>query len=132
MRVGGVIVGLLALLAAAPITAAPRPEMNVAIFLAKADRLQANGMMSVASSDYRLLKAEVERAADIYLADIRRARAAKRVPHSCPPETTDLTPDDLLNFMRRIPPAKRPMTTVRSAIYGLMLKRYPCRVPLRR
>ncbi len=103
-------------------------EMSVAGFLHRAERAQSYGRMAALSSpDYRVLRSEVQRVARIYTAEVQAARAAGRMPPACMPSNPDLTPDDLLEFMRRIPPQNRARVSVRTAIYAMLRQRYPCR-----
>jgi hypothetical protein len=130
VRAGLAGVGVMLLSVAVPVVAVPAvpPEMTVATFLQRADRARAFGPRAFMTPDYAVLKAEVERVARRYTAEVKAARAAGRSPHSCLPPNPDLTPDHLVTHMRTIPPVQRPKTTVRTAVYSLLKKRYPCRV----
>lgn len=123
--------GLTVAVAAIVATAAqgvPAPsEMTVDMFLQRADRARAFGPRAFMSPDYILLKAELQRVARRYTAEVKASRAAGRVPHSCLPPNPDLTPEQLVVHMRTIAPGQRPKTTVRTAVYSLLKKRYPCR-----
>ena len=93
--------------------------MTVAQFLAKAKALQTQGALAVLSPDAELLKREVAMIRAAYTADLRAARAAGRMPHSCPPETgkPKLTPRQMLAELEKIPPAKRGMS-MKAAVYA--------------
>lgn len=118
----------MALLAGVALIPAPaRADMAVSTFLMKAEALQASGIFALSSPDYDLLRGEVMRVARGYKAELRAARQAGRVPHSCPPEDPALAPEDLLAHMRTIAPSRRRVTSVRTAVYGMMAKRFPCR-----
>lgn len=101
--------------------------MTVAVFLEKADALQARGMMAMFSSDIGLLKAEVNGATDRFKAENAAARRAGRAPNFCVPEGARLGSTELLAYFRAIPPAQRQRMEVRDALRGLMIRRYPCR-----
>ena len=69
----------------APVAAAEAQSMPVSQFLAKADALKKKGPLALFSGDIKLLKAEVQNSARAYGADVRAARKAGRLTHSCPP-----------------------------------------------
>jgi hypothetical protein len=110
------------------LVAVPAQAMTVAQFLATANALKAKGILAIGSPEIALLKNEMKGIADAYRADIDGARKAGRKPHSCPPPkgTTRMTSDDLLRELERIPAAQRGMS-MKTAFYGIMKKRYPCR-----
>jgi hypothetical protein len=115
------------LLAAAPLTAAQAQSMPVSTFLAKADALKKKGPLALLSGDIKVLKAEVQNSAQAYGKDVRAARAAGKLTHSCPPAGTKLSmnSNELLGHFDSIPPAQRGMT-VKAAFYDMMKKKYPC------
>jgi hypothetical protein len=115
-----------ALLAAVPATAAQ--AMDVATFLAKADGLAKKGMLALLSSDYGLLKQEIEADVRALAAEARAAAAAGR-PHSfCPqPGGMRLGSDEIIAALRTVPPPQRPRTDVRVPLRGLLSRKYPCR-----
>ena len=122
--------GLLAVamfLVSVPAGAAPG-EMSVATFLEKAEKLEKRGVTAMFSGDFKLLKREVEGSAETYRARIESDRAASRSPHSCPPTKggVKLGADELLAHFRSYPAARRSSTSVRSAFFDLMKKRFPC------
>jgi opacity protein-like surface antigen len=114
-----------ALLAAVPAGAAQ--AMDVATFLAKAEALQKQGMMALMSSDYKLLKSEIETQAAALRAERLAAQKARRKPAYCPPAEQALTSNEILAAFRTIPAAKRPRLQVRDALRALMARKYPCR-----
>ncbi len=101
-------------------------EMSVATFLAKADALKAKGVMAMMSSDIGLLQAEVKGAMTQYRADLAAAKTAGRPSHSCPPEKAAINSDVLIAHFQTVPIPQRPKTSVKTSVYGLMKKRYPC------
>ncbi len=118
----------LAMACTAPVIAAPAmAEMMVDTFLMRADRARAFGPRAFMSPDYIMLKTELQRVARRYTAEVKAARAAGKTPHSCLPPNPDLTPEQLVVHMRTIAPNQRPKTSVRTAVYSLLKKRYPCR-----
>jgi len=115
------------LVAALPATALQAQTMPVSTFLAKANALKSKGALAVFSGDLKLLKAEVNNSAKAYGNDVKAARKAGKLTHSCPPAGTKLSmnSDELLGYFNSIPPAQRNMS-VKTAFYGLMKKKFPC------
>lgn len=113
------------LLASVPIGAAQ--AMDVATFLAKADALKKKGMMALMSSDYKLLKKEIETHSGTLRAERLAATRAGRKPAYCPPAKSGLNSDELLAAFRSIPAAQRPRTDVKDALRALLARKYPCR-----
>jgi hypothetical protein len=113
------------LLAIVPLSAAN--AMDVATFLVKADALQKKGMLALMSSDYKLLKAEIETNAKILRAERLAAERARRRPAYCPPAKQSLDSDEILAAFRSIPAAQRPRVQVKDALRALLVRKYPCR-----
>ena len=101
--------------------------MDVATFLAKADALQKKGMMALMSSDYKMLKREIETHSKTLRAERLAAQAAKRKPAYCPPEKSGLNSDEILKAFRSIPAAQRPRIQVKDALRALLARKFPCR-----
>lgn len=101
--------------------------MTVAVFLEKADALQARGMMAMFSSDIGLLKGEVTSAGTALRAEVASARRAGRQPAFCAPEQVRMNSNELLAFFRALPPAQRQRLEVRDALRIYMVRRFPCR-----
>ncbi|MES2986504.1 MAG: hypothetical protein V4808_01235 [Pseudomonadota bacterium] len=101
--------------------------MTVAEFLAKANALKAKGMMAAFSSDIGLLKGEMAGITAAYRADIERARAAGRKPHSCPPPKgqAKMGSNEFIAELEKIPAARRGIS-MKQAFYGMMARKYPC------
>jgi hypothetical protein len=112
-------------LAAAPV--AGLQAMNVAEFLQKADALEKKGMTALFSSDYRLLKNEVENAAKALRAERLAAERAGRRGAYCPPPKSGFKSEEILAHFRAIPVAQRPRTDVKAGLLGLLVRKYPCR-----
>ncbi len=115
-------------LAAALIAVPAHAEMSIATFLAKADALKAKGILAMMSSDIGLLKGEIQTAGKAYRAQIIADKAAGRTAHSCPPAKGKVAmgSDELIGHFRTVPQQQRPATSVKTAFYGLMKKKYPC------
>ncbi len=112
---------------ATPLAAAPG-DMSVATFLQKANRLEKKGPLALLTSDYKLLKREIEGTANTYKNKLKRDRAAKRKTESCPPKGgVSLNSDQLLAHLRSYPVAKRRSTSIRTAFADMMRKRFPCK-----
>lgn len=101
-------------------------EMSVATFIAKADALKAKGVLAMMSSDIGLLQAEVKGVMSGYRAEVNASRAAGRPMHSCPPEKAAIDSEMLLAHFRTVPTPQRTTTNVKTSVYALMKKRYPC------
>ena len=101
--------------------------MNVAEFLQKADALEKKGMTALFSSDYRLLKHEVENAAKALRAERLAAERTGRRGAYCPPARSGFKSSEILAYFRAIPVAQRPRTEVKAALLGLLIRKYPCR-----
>lgn len=116
-----------ALLCGLVIASPVQAEMSVSTFVGKADALKRKGFMAIGSPDIKLLQNEMQGVTTAYRADIKGARAADRTPHSCPPETPQrMSSDELLAHFRTIPAAQAQKTSIKTAFYGMMKKRYPC------
>jgi hypothetical protein len=114
-----------ALLAIVPLGSAQ--AMDIATFLAKADALQKKGMMALMSSDYKLLKREIETEAAALRAERLAAERARRKTAYCPPAKQSLTSNEILAAFRTIPAAQRPRIQVKDGLRALMARKYPCR-----
>ncbi|KUR73783.1 hypothetical protein AQZ52_00830 [Novosphingobium fuchskuhlense] len=99
--------------------------MSVATFLAKAEALQAKGIMAMFSSDVTLLKEEAGGAAQAYRRQLKQEAAAGK-PSACPPEHGSINSNDLIAHMQTYAAADRPRISVGQAIADLFRKRYPC------
>ena len=105
----------------------PAQAMDVATFLVKADAVEKKGMLALMSSDYKLLKREIETQAAALRAERLAAERARRKPAYCPPAKQSLTAREVLTALRTIPVAKRPRIQVKDALRALMARKYPCR-----
>ena len=102
--------------------------MDVATFLARADALQRKGMLALMSSDFKLLKAEIETHASALRAERLAAERARRPAAYCPPANQKgLNSDEILAAFRSIPAAQRPRIDVKDALRALLARKYPCR-----
>jgi hypothetical protein len=115
---------LAAMLAAMPFAAAD--AMNVAVFLEKADVLEKKGMMALFSSDYKILKGEVQTASGELRSERIAAQKAGRTPAYCPPEKGGLTPKELLTQLRTIPAAQRARVELKDGLRAVLARKYPC------
>ena len=120
------IVLALALVALPAAAFAARGDMNLAVFITKADALQAQGPMALFSPELDVLKAEGKAAGESYRARLLKERAAGR-PSSCPPDNAQIVPQELLAFLKRYPANVRPRVTIRQGVADYFIKKYPCR-----
>jgi hypothetical protein len=118
---------LLAALLLAVVPLGGAQAMDVATFLAKADALKKKGMMALMSSDYKLLKKEIETHSLALRSERLAAERAGRKPAYCPPAKSGLNSDELLAAFRSIPAAQRPRTDVKDALRALLARKFPCR-----
>ena len=104
-------------------------DMSVSTFLGKADALKSKGMFAMMSSDVGLLQTEMKAAFAAYRADVDAAVAAKRPPPGCPPPkgSAKISSDEVIADFRTVPAAQQAKISVKTAVYAMMKKRYPCR-----
>ena len=108
-------------------SASPALAMDVATFLARAEKLQKKGPFALFTSEYRALKREAENAGDQLKAErVALLKAGRPTPY-CPPETGSLGSSELLAAFRAIPPADRPRTSVKDGMRAYLAKKWPCR-----
>ncbi len=124
MRTAGLILG--GVLSVCASSAMASGDMSVATFLAKADALKAKGLGALGSPDIKLLRKEAEAGGAIYRARLQSDKAEGKPPHSCPPKSASMNSDQFLSHLRSYPAAARPRTTITTAVFDLMKKRYPC------
>ena len=110
--------------------AAPPPAgpggMNGGTIPPKADTPKGRGFGGLGSPDIKLLYGEANAAGKTYRETIAADKKAGHTPHSCPPKTASLNSEQLLAHLRTYPAAVRPKTTITTAMFDAMKKRYPC------
>ena len=107
-----------------PMTAAS--AMDVATFLAKANRLKSKGPFALMSSDFKLLTGEVTTASKSLRAERLALESAGKRGAWCPPQKSSMDSNEILAAMEAVPPAQRRSTEVRTALRGLLIRKYPC------
>lgn len=105
--------------------AAQAQTMQVSQFLAKADALQKKGAMALFSSDIGLLKREIQNSGKQLRTEQLAAQKAGKKPATCMPAKASMNSNELLAHFRSIPPQQRGMS-VKTALAGLMQKKFPC------
>ncbi len=118
------------LLAAALLTVLPlaaAQAMNVDTFLQKANALEKKGMTALFSSDFKLLKAEIEGASKELRAERVAAQKVGRAAAYCPPAKSSLNSKEILAHFRAIPAAQQARTPVKDGLRSLLMRKYPCR-----
>ena len=105
---------------------AARGDMSLAVFIPKAEALQAQGPMALLSPDLEVLKAEGKAAGEAYRARLIKERSAGR-PSSCPPDSAQIVPEELLAFMKKYPASARPRISVKQGVADYFIRKYPCR-----
>jgi hypothetical protein len=113
------------LLAALPMSAAN--AMSIEAFLQKATALEAKGMRALFSSDFKLLKKEMEIAGGQLRAErIATQKAGGKVSY-CPPPKSSLNAKEVLAHFRAIPAAQRARMPVKDGLRSLLSRKHPCR-----
>ena len=100
--------------------------MPVDAFLAKADALQAKGMMAMFSGDLKVLTAVIQSDAAALRTEREAATAARRTPSYCPPGPIKLGSNEIFQAMRAVPAADRPHTDTRDVLRSYLSRRFPC------
>ena len=119
------IIAALAMLVTPGALLAARGDMNLAVFVAKADVLKAQGPMALFSPELEVLKAEGKAAGESYRARLLNERVARR-PSSCPPDNAQIVPEELLIFLKKYPANLRPRITIRQGVADYFIRKYPC------
>jgi len=103
--------------------------MTVAEFMAKAEALKAKGMMAMMSSDLSVVRGEMQAATTAYRTDVDAARAKGSTALGCPPPKgqAKISSDMIMADLAAIPKPVQQRTTVKSGLYAIMAKRFPCR-----
>ena len=115
----------LALLTMPSALLAARGDMNLAVFIAKAETLQAQGPLALFSPELEVLKAEGKAAGESYRARLISERTAGR-PSSCPPDNAQIVPEELVAFLKKYPAKVRPRVTIRQGVADYFIRKYPC------
>ena len=100
--------------------------MPVDAFLAKADALQAKGMMAMFSGDLKVLTGVIQSDAAALRGEREAATAAHRTPAYCPPGPVKLGSNEIFQTMRAVPAADRSHTDTRDVLRSYLAKRFPC------
>jgi len=103
--------------------------MTVADFLARANALKAKGMLAMLSPDLSVVRGEMNGAKSAYFAEADAARAKGRKDLGCPPAKGQpvISADIIMADLAAIPGPLKARTSVKSAVYAIMRKHYPCR-----
>ncbi len=114
---------------AAILLIAANGNMSVATFLAKAEALQKQGMTAMFSSDAKLLQTEMKAVGESYRSMLATQKKAGGAVHSCPPPKgqVKMKSDEMLTYLRSYSPAARKTTSLKTAFYAMMKKRFPCK-----
>ena len=106
---------------------AARGDMNLAVFISKAETLRAQGPLALISPDLDVLKAEGKAAGESYRTRLLQERVRGK-PSSCPPENAQIVPEELVNFLKTAYPANaRPRVTIRQGVADYFIRKFPCR-----
>lgn len=114
-----------ALAAGVPAFAAPG-DMSAASWLAKYEKVRAQGMGALFSDDAKQLRAEAMAAGQAFRERIKADRAAGKTPPACPPPKSAMNSTQLVAHLRSYPPGRRAALSLTSAIGDFMAKTYPC------
>jgi hypothetical protein len=105
--------------------AAAANAMTAQTFYTKALALKRQGNLAILSSDYRLLKSEIQVAAKSVKAENATA-AANGKPLYCAPANVKIDPDQVIAAFGAIPASRRKTMTVRAAWREIAIRKYPC------
>lgn len=119
MRLGS-LVGLCALFVATAANA-----MTAETFYVKASALKRQGISAMLSSDFSVLKSEMEKAVKSVKAENAAAKA-KGKPLYCAPEKVAIKSDEVIAEFGKIPRDRRKRLTVRGAWREIAMRKYPC------
>ncbi|MEZ5710583.1 MAG: hypothetical protein R3E02_14480 [Blastomonas sp.] len=110
--------------AALLLIAAGGSEMTAGEFLTGMNKVEAQGMTAIFSSDAKKLKAETERVIKLYDGEVAKGSR----DYGCPPPKgkRKLTGDELKAHISGLS-ASQKAQPYRLAFYGLMKKKYPCK-----
>jgi hypothetical protein len=113
------------LLLALPLGAAH--AMTIEAFLQKATALESKGMMALFSSDFKVLKREMETAgAQLRAERLATLKAGGKVSY-CPPPKSSLDAKEVLTHFRSIPQAQRARMPIKEGLRSLLTRKHPCR-----
>ncbi|TFI59180.1 hypothetical protein E2493_06560 [Sphingomonas parva] len=110
--------------AAMPLAAAD--AMNVATFLEKGEPLMKKGAFALFSSDFKLLKREIEQASAQLRTERLAAEKAGRKPSYCPPAKSGLSPEEIMAGMRAVPVTQRQRADVKDGLRIALVRKFPC------
>jgi hypothetical protein len=101
--------------------------MTVEAFLQKATALESKGMMALFSSDFKLLKKEMEIAGGQLRAERLATQKAGGKVSYCPPPKSSLNAKEVLTHFRAIPVAQRARMPIKDGLRSLLTRKHPCR-----
>ena len=120
MRLPAVVLGLLTI-------SSPASAMPVSTFLAKLDKLAAEGPLATVTSDAALLKKELQDSAASLRAERLATAQAGKTPAYCPdPQGPPPSSDEIIEALKEVPAAQQGTTEVKDALRSYMARRFPC------
>lgn len=99
--------------------------MDAQTFYSKALALNKMGAPAVATSDFRLLMAEIKAADNALAQDNRRAKSRGK-PIYCPPAKVGMTANELISEFGKIPRDRRSKISVQQAWREIAVRKFPC------
>ena len=99
--------------------------MDAQTFYAKALALNKMGAAAVATSDFRLLTAEIKSADAALEQDNKRAKSQGKAIY-CPPAKAGIGANELIAEFGKIPKNRRSKITVRQAWREIAVRKFPC------
>lgn len=124
------------ILLTAVMASSPASAMTVDEFLTRAETLKAKGMMAIFhKKEIKALVDEMKAVNAAYKADYAKAQPAGNPALGCPPAPNSaaakdpknrMSSDELLKSFSAIPKDQRQRTSVKTAFYDLVTKRWPC------
>lgn len=105
--------------------AASASAMPLSVFLPKAEALNKKGPMALFSSDLGVIKKQFTTTATQVRRERLAAVKAGGKPAYCPPDKAKFDSDELLAYLRSVPPAQRNMTFT-AAYKSFLVRKWPC------
>jgi hypothetical protein len=119
---------LIAIAAGVCASSAAAQSMNAESFYQRAVKLKGKGAMAIFSmGEVKMLMKEAQEAAKVARAKRLADTAAGRNPRYCPPEQVEMSSDEFLGRLGRIPVEDRRHIDMTEASTRIMSARYPCR-----
>jgi len=101
--------------------------MDVATFLRKAEELKRKGLAAPFSQDFKLVRAEMDRAMNLLEKERTADQAASRPTAYCPEGKPKLAREEIFAAMNAVPVSARASVKISFALRRAFARKYPCR-----